>query len=274
MKPLGYTADAISKFAPGERIFDSEAYASNTVMGWFTDLYDRHHRQYQPHLFNNLKRDFVFPAGLRNRTITSLRKRMETLLSRARVPSFNRNAAEGRSTKGDGSRDVYNCHTDVDALKVALILNLPPLISDWSDPLPEYPGERVLDGLRKYRCTFDAAGYCKPVLDLKRALVGNPVADLALTQMEADRNPADIHHQEKKGTTAPIDSDDIGYDSDAPISSWAGKRPFGNINGNIYNGPVTIHVHIVSSKKPHTTTDKHDPEVAAYLAAISGNTTK
>ena len=62
-----------------------------------------------------------------------------------------------------------------------------------------------------------------------------------------------------------------GYDSDAPISSWAGKRPFGTLNGNIYNGPVTIHVHVGSSKKPRNG-NKHEPEVTAYLAAISGNT--
>ena len=59
------------------------------------------------------------------------------------------------------------------------------------------------------------------------------------------------------------DKENDGYDSDAPISRWAGKRPLGTVIGNVYN------VHVGSSKKPRTT-EKHDPEVAAYLAAISG----
>ena len=70
----------------------------------------------------------------------------------------------------------------------------------------------------------------------------------------------------------PSNKENDGCDSDAPISRWAGKRPLSTVNGNVYNGPVTIHVHLGSSKKPRTT-EKHDPEVAAYLAALSGKTT-
>ena len=107
-----------------------------------------------------------------------IRGDLEDLRRGSRVPSFNRNAAEGRSPTGDGSRDLYNEHNELDQLKIALILNMPPLMSDWNSEVPQYPGQQVMEGLFVYRVQFDAAGFCKPYN--LAALKGNPMADLDL----------------------------------------------------------------------------------------------
>ena len=156
---------------------------------------------------------------------------------------------------------------------------LPPLISDWNDALPEYPGEEALIGIRKYRCVFDADGMCKPLLNLKRALVGDPMADLTLTQLKplADRTNGQLHDPPAPKSN-PQDPDcitDADYDSDAPISSWACKRGLGIVHGNVYMGPVTIHIHEAPPQKRARTTkantnnENEATSTREYLAAIS-----
>ena len=111
----------------------------------------------------------------------------------------------------------------------------------------------------------------KPILNLKRALVGNPVADLSLTQMKPAEDRTTTLHDPPVPKSNPQDRDgmkDAEYDSDAPISTWAGKRALRTITN--YHGAVTFHVHIHqgTSKKPRTTTEQQ--ETAEYLRAIAG----
>ena len=76
------------------------------------------------------------------------------------------------------------------------------------------------------------------------------------------------------GTKGEGTDPNSGYDSDAPISSWACKRPIQHVHGNVYNAPVTIHVHHAPLTKKPRSSNQHDPDTAAYLRAISGTIPK
>ena len=72
---------------------------------------------------------------------------------------------------------------------------------------------------------------------------------------------------------------DSGYDSDVPISKWAGKRGLMSVSGSVYNASVTIHIHVHRDSKSASKSNKRQkmpavpplsPGTADYLAQIAG----
>jgi hypothetical protein len=248
------------KFRGSTKSENKVVYSQNTVCGWVGDMTEHLQRTYVDE--HGYDKDFVLLPGKRINSMTSYRKRMEIKLSNSRVPSFNRNAAEGRSTTGDGSRDLYNDHTCQDKLKIALLLNLPPLISDWSDAVPNFPGFRALAGFFVNHCHFDAAGSCKPIsVDL--ALNGNPRSDIVLqkplppppttgasftTPAPAKENRTGNITLKNQSLQSLFDGDDDDFlEALAVATDTVSKKKKPDIPAfqppaNIYHGAVTINI--------------------------------
>ena len=81
-------------------------------------------------------------------------------------------------------------------------------------------------------------------------------------------------------TTKDEQMSDPNYDSDVPISEWAGsKRGIMSVSGSVYNAPVTIHIHVHRDSKSASKSNKRQkmpaipplsPGTADYLAQIAG----
>jgi hypothetical protein len=147
----------------------------------------------------------------------------------------------------------------MDQLKVACILNLPPLMSDWSGDLPPYPGEAALRGFRRFHCRFAADGFCQPI-NVRAILAGNPNADRPLlTAAEPAAAAGVVEVQGWSSLADPLDEDPVflaalatmeipmsrTVPSTAPPSAVAFQP-----RECTFHAPVQIHYHYYGTPPP------------------------
>ena len=247
------TSNSVSSLNQSPFNYAKEPYAAASLGGFVGDTMKQMKAKFHPGKYNGCPAEIVFKDFAHNTTISGFRKRMEHKLSKARVPSFNRNAAEGRSTKGDGSRDLYNDHTVVDQLKVALILHLPPLMNDWADPIPEYPGDAILNSLLVNHCRFDSAGYCKPI-DIAALTRSNPKADLPLQPKSrpvlAIKAPPSTTTSRPSTMTPACKPTSDDFDESPEFLAALAKMEMPAAGAKIYNAPVTITINNYNHPAP------------------------